>query len=264
LPRKDPHSIENEPHMQPWVFRGDPSEAKATKRVDREEASAHADDRIQHSVWDEPGLSRDLSGEPDEHAFQYSSWLKVRTQQTSWAFTWLVTFVVACLSGPAAIIGALFSQTENLWFGPLLAILIAPITEELLKAMGALLIVEKRPFLFKSKAQILICIVAGALGFAAIENVFYLRASTFDFTQTIVIWRWTVCVLLHTSCSAIAAVGIMKMWEETTTLGKPPQLSITHAYLRNAMIVHGVYNALATFLPIVAIVGTFVRMILNG
>lgn len=250
--------------MQPWVFRGDPSEAEAVARVDREEAMAHADERISHSVWDEPGLSRDLSGEPDENAFRYSTWLQRRTEQTSWSFTWLVTLLVACLSGPLAIIGALFSQTENVWFGPFIAILIAPITEELLKAMGALFIVEKRPFWFKSKSQILVCIVCGALGFAAIENVLYLRQSAFDFSQTIVIWRWTVCVLLHTGCSAIAATGVMKMWEHTTTNGTPPQLSITNPYLRNAMIVHGVYNLLATFVPMVTLVLGFLKMILNA
>ena len=201
----------------------------------------------ENSVWDEPGLSRQLSGDMPKDAVTWLSWFREQADKTTAWTSWGVTLAVASASGFCAILGSLFLQfgTPNQF---LLVVVAGPITEEIMKVALAVWICEKRPWLFRSKIQILICGLASGLVFAALENVMY--TSFGDLTPELVLWRWTVCVLLHVTCSLIASIGVAKVWTEFQRQQRMPQLSDGAPWFVAAMVLHGTYNFVMTMLQV--------------
>lgn len=234
--------IENEPHFNRKDFRPDPSEARAARNLAREGASEG--DRAGHSVWDEPGLSRELAGEAPADATTFANWALRRRRETSPAVTWLVTAGVVACAGPFAILGA-FMGTGGSSFQLLLTVVVAPVVEETMKNGLALVIVETRPFLFRAKSQIAICALAAGLAFAAIENLIYLHVYVPDPSPALVLWRWTVCVALHTGCALIGAFGVMRMWQDVWRDAKRANVNRAFPYLATAAAIHGIYNLIA-------------------
>ena len=103
-------------------------------------------------------------------------------------------------------------------------------------------ICEKRPWLLRSPVQVLICATASGLAFAAIENVLYLHVYGLNSVPGLAAWRWTVCVMLHTGCSAIASIGVIRIWQEFQKQSRMPQLSDGAFWFVLAMVIHGTYN----------------------
>jgi hypothetical protein len=234
--------VENEPHFDRGEFRPDPSEERAARDLSRDRECE--DDSVAHSVWDEPGLSRELVGKTPEDATHFAEWALRRRKQTSTATTWLVTAGIVACAGPFAILGA-FMGTGGSVFGLLLAVVVAPVVEETMKNGLALIVVETRPFLFRSKLQIGICALVAGLAFAAIENLMYLHVYIPNPESGLVLWRWTICVALHTGCALIGALGVMRMWQDVWRDSKRANVNRAFPYLATAAVIHGVYNLLA-------------------
>ncbi|MEM7313250.1 MAG: PrsW family glutamic-type intramembrane protease, partial [Planctomycetota bacterium] len=132
----------------------------------------------------------------------------------------------------------------------ILLTVVGPLVEEVMKAAATLWAAEKRPFFFKSSTQILICMAFSGLCFAVIENILYLNFYIPNPANWTIIWRWTVCVALHTGCTLITGVGISKMWRHAMTTRTRPRLPVAAPYMFAAFVVHGVYNFLALFMEL--------------
>jgi RsiW-degrading membrane proteinase PrsW (M82 family) len=117
-----------------------------------------------------------------------------------------------------------------------------------MKAAAILWIVEKRPYLFRSKTQILTAAMASGLWFAVIENFLYLNVYIANPSPAIIAWRWSVCVLLHVGCTFLVGLGLSRVWEHTMTARTRPQLSIASKFLMAAVICHAAYNTLAVLI----------------
>ena len=98
--------------------------------------------------------------------------------------------------------------------------------------------------------QIVICALAGGLVFAVIENFLYLHVAIKNPPEWLIYWRWTVCVALHTGCSLIAGLGLMRIWADTTVNRVRPRLSLGSPLLLTAVIIHGCYNGFAVILSL--------------
>ena len=247
-PAPDP-SIEDEPHLQGGGFTPDPREAKSEERVCNSDQSA--DDQVEQTVWDEPGLSPELVQAIPPDALTYAAWLKKRVAQTNAGTSWSMTFAVALAAGPWAILGAILGDVTGggqTMFGIAMITLIGPVTEEMVKVAAALWVVEKKPFLFRSRMQIVFCALTGGLVFASVENFLYLQVYISDPSPELIRWRWTVCVALHMGCSLVAGLGLMRIWSQTISTFSIPKLSLATAYLITAMMIHGVYNGFAVLL----------------
>jgi hypothetical protein len=241
-PSRDPR-IEYEPHLLGLPAKHDPSEAEADERLQREWDRTTDADHVEHTVWDEPGLSRELSGKTPSGELTYEIWLGKHIQQVSVLDTWLVTLAVILAAGPWGIVGALFTGVAGQGAGQAIAVTVfGPVTEEITKIALALWIVEKRPYLFSSIPQILLCAGAGGLAFAAIENLVYLNVYVRDHSPAFEAWRWTVCVGLHVGCSLTAGIGIARIWDRSMRLLERPKLALGVPWFVTAMIGHGVYN----------------------
>ena len=259
-PSNDP-SVEHEPQHQDGPFEGDPSEARAARNADQ--GTESDDDRVEHSVWDEPGLSEELSGAAPPDALTWSGWLEEKLAKSNAWSSWGITFAAAAVAGPMAVAGTFcstFSGSTTTWFGILTLIVFGPVLEEMMKVALPLWIVEKRPYLFRSRFQIALCTIAAALVFAAIENVLYLGVYIRDPTETLVVWRWTVCVALHAGCSLVAGLGLMRIWSgifvghrtwpavSSESPASRPNLALGAPYIMTAVVIHGTYNALTVVL----------------
>ncbi len=239
-------SIFDEPHLHGQGFESDPSEAK-TDRIDLRRMSEA--ERVEQSVWDEPGISPSLAGETP-HDETYGAWLARSSANTSFARSWTITLLIAAAAGPWAVFGTFLRAYETSF--PIIGlVLLGPLVEEMMKAALPLYIVEKRPYLFRSPIQIAICMAASGLAFAAIENLLYLYVYVPNPPPGLVIWRWTVCVGLHSGCSTIAGIGMARMWLRTRNTLTKPSLPLAAPWLTTAVVVHGLYNAFAIALEMI-------------
>lgn len=248
-PNRD-HGVHHEPHFSLDPHQADQTEAGADELLQREWDRASLADHVEHNVWEEPAVSRVLSGDPDESQLTYQGWLWSALQDTSRLHTWGVTLLVILAAGPAGIVGALITGTTGAGaasgvagFGQVLAaVVMGPITEEITKIALALWIVEKRPYWFSSIGQILLCAAAGGLAFAAIENLVYFHIYVPEHTAEFERFRWTACVGLHVGCSLTAGLGLARIWDNAIRNLHRPRIAMGVPWFVTAMVGHGLYN----------------------
>jgi len=199
------------------------------------------------SVWDEPGLSRELAGEVPKGGLTWYRWYLDQFAATSVVESWGTTFGVAVFGGLFAVVGTLVQQSMS--GGQIVAVtVVGPTIEEIMKIVLPLWLVEKRPWLYRNGGQILICAMASGLMFAAVENVLYLKVYINNPSAGLIQWRWTICVLLHSGCSTVAGIGVWKIWSRFQKEGRAPVLADGGAWIFAAIVLHGLYNGTVTLL----------------
>jgi hypothetical protein len=244
---KDPHGIENEPHLRDDSF----YEQDSTELIETRISRADELERVEHTVWDEPTtpIESVRRGNPD---ITYSNWFARNIEQTSWFDSWAVTLAVAVAAGPWGIAGA-FAGANATGYMLLAVCVFGPVAEEVAKVAAAMWIIEKRPYCFITGGQILICAACGALAFAAIENLIYVYVYVPHHTPEFVAFRWTVCVALHMTCSTLAGLGLVKVWRDAVTHLHRPKLELAYPWMSTAMVGHGLYNLTVTLLQLLGI-----------
>ncbi len=242
-PDSDP-SVFKEPHLRGRGYHPDPSEARAERTLSKANRHQSEEEKLEHSVWEEPGLSRELAGEVPPDEFTYSDWLEKRRAAVGLGKSWTVTLAIALAGGAWAIFGALWGRGETA-LSLLVIVVFAPVVEEAMKTALALYVVEKKPYLFRSTAQIAFCVLVSGLTFASVENVLYLHVYIPHPPAFLAPWRWTVCVAMHMGCSLIAGLGLMRIWKDAWARRARANLSLGYPYLLAAAVIHGVYNGLA-------------------
>ena len=110
--------------------------------------------------------------------------------------------------------------------------------------------VEKFPYWFSSRFQLLFGIVISALVFAVIENLLYLNVYVQEPAAALVRWRWSVCTVMHVGASIIASMGVMRMWVNAQRDWSKPQITLGYPYFIASMIFHGGYNFFATVISV--------------
>jgi hypothetical protein len=209
---------------------------------------------VEHSVWNEPGVSRDQARVAAVNPAQvtYARWLEAGCARWSPLKSWGLTLLVALAAGPWAVLGALMNGGQSI-SGALMLVFFGPVTEELMKIAGVTLVIEKWPYALRGAAQIVICSVAGGLAFAAIENLLYFYVYVPSPTHKLIVWRWTACVALHTVCSFIAGLGAVRVWRNVWRTHSPPKLSLALPFIIAASVTHGLYNATALVLELTGV-----------
>lgn len=239
---RDP-SVFAEPWMQAVAHPDDPSDPGP---------SLPLTDRISEdqSVWDEPGLSRELAGTTPEDGVTWYRWYRQQVAVTTLQQTWVVTLVTALAGGVFAIIGTLIRQSTGGGGILLGAVIFGPTVEEVMKIGLVLWLVEKKPWLYRHGGQILICALVSGCVFAAVENVLYLQVYIDNPPASLVLWRWTICVLLHAGCSCVAGLGAWRIWQQFRQHERAPVLSDGAPFLIAAIVLHGLYNGTVTLLEL--------------
>ena len=188
-------------------------------------------------VGDEPGVVAPAG------AATYRDHLDVHRARTTTSRTWVVTLLAVLAAGPWAILAAVFGTSGDTQ--GVAMVVIGPLCEEVAKIAIPFLIVERWPWLFSTRIQVLLAAVAGGLVFAVIENVIYLNLYFPNPDPWMAQWRWTVCVALHTGCSLIAGLGIAKVWSGVWRDHRLPDGNHAIPFITAAALIHGTYNFLA-------------------
>ena len=235
-PSNDP-SVQHEPHLSP-------TRPTPTSDVDLDA------DQIEQTVWDEPALSGQPIAIPEDAA-TYAKWLRIQIDRTSSLYSWTMCLIVALAAGPFSILGSFFYEMVGGLPGALGPTIVAPVTEELMKIIIALWVVEKRPYWFVSGLQVMLCAAAGGLVFGVLENVWYLQVLIENPPPALTYWRWTVCTALHVGCASISGIGLLRIWQNTIRNSSRPRLQDGAVYAVLAIAIHSIYNAFAIAFEIV-------------
>lgn len=249
--RDEQHSIDAEPHWRSGHGNGDSAYDEPALTGQPVDASAAADgagandeERAYHNVWDEPAsLAAGLKA--PEHATTYARWYTSGLERVSSTHAWGVTAILALVGGPLALLGAMFpAQPRGLW-SMLAVVSVGPVMEEVLKISAVVIALERRPFLFRSHAQIFIAVIASAALFSLVENLMYLYFWIPDPSPALITWRWSVCTALHIGTTTVAGLGIVQMWRVSRHRMARPQMHDAFPYVVTAIVIHCAYNALA-------------------
>ncbi len=159
------------------------------------------------------------------------------------------------LGPPIAMLGGFFgiltAGYENSWYGWFFAaFIIAPIFEEAVKPCGVYWLLGRRPHALPSQGYTALLSALAGFTFGVIESLmyvwfYYLECDELD--QAFVIWRFTICLLLHTTCSFIVGWGInekLVAWVR----GEIPFLQGNRKFFFSAMAIHSAYNIFASIL----------------
>ncbi|MHC4476525.1 MAG: PrsW family glutamic-type intramembrane protease [Planctomycetota bacterium] len=200
---------------------------------------------IRDSVRNEPAITS------KEDQPYLGDWIEQKRAQCSVPGNLGVVFLAAILAGPFAILGA-FMAARDVWYGVLYVVVFGPVLEELLKQSGMIYLLEEKPYRVFAAWQFVFSALVAALVFATIENLLYINVyihpATLKAPEVFAGFRWTVCTAVHLFCSAIASLGMIRVWKKQLRDGKPADLSVAFAYFAVAMAVHGAYNLTALFL----------------
>lgn len=233
-------SVFDEPQYQPGPFAADPSQHTADQRP--------AGRALNDSVWAEPDRAPQITGRPaDPSRDLYARWLIEHRHATPWWESWAVTVGLALCAGPLAIATAFIGSGQSMLM-LLVIVFFAPACEEMAKILAALMMVEHKPYIFRSPVQILLCTATGGFVFACIENLVYLHIYVPNPSHALVMWRWSVCIALHTGCSIIAGMGVLRIWRNTMQHLRRPGTELGVPLFITAMIIHGSYNLAAVLI----------------
>lgn len=234
-------SAKFEPTRREGGFKADPAEKKAARVNAKQDEIAS----IRDSVFNEPAIT----SKKDE--LLLGKWIEQKRAQCSAAGNLSVAFLAAILGGPFAVLGAFMAAKEG-WYGVLYMVVFAPVLEELLKQSGMIYLLEKKPYRVFAGWQFVFSALVAAFVFATIENALYLNVYTapamLKNPKIFAGFRWTVCTAVHMFCSAIASLGMIRVWKKQLRDGKAADLNTAFAYFAIAMAIHGAYNLTALFL----------------
>ena len=233
-------SVRSEPAHQNGKFEADPDEKTAARTGAKQDEIAS----IRDSVLNEPAitLTRD--------ELHFGKWIEKKRAECSTAGNLGIVFLAAVLGGPFAVFGA-FMAGRQWWSALLYIIVFAPVVEEFLKQSGMIYLLEKKPYRIFASWQFVFSAIVSALVFAIIENVLYcyvyVQPAALLSHKMFIHFRWATCTAIHMGCSAIASIGMIRVWKKQLADGKRADLSVAFPYFVIAITVHGAYNLAAIF-----------------
>lgn len=235
----DLHSVRHEPHLRP----AQPSPP----------SPAHPNDpntleRLRDSVASEAHLGGGAEA-------QRLAWFAGKRQHNTPLGDGLTHLGAAFLGGLFALAGAfllhLLVPVDSGW-GWLNTIVFGPVSEELLKASGAIYLLEKKPYRLHSGLLLTAVVLGSAFIFAVCENLLYVHVyvdvAKLRNPTDFILFRWVAPTGLHLVCSAIASLGLIHIWRTQIQTGKTLDLDAAYPHFATAMAVHGGYNLLVSLL----------------
>ena len=126
----------------------------------------------------------------------------------------------------------------------LVAFVAAPMIEEVMKPSGVYLLLVRWPQVLTSRIYTALLAAVGGLFFAIIENIVYLQFYFPEYTQTLVVFRYSACLTTHVVCSFILGFGINQKLLASVR-GEIPLLKGNKKFFFIPMIIHSLFNIMA-------------------
>ncbi|MCR5751177.1 MAG: PrsW family intramembrane metalloprotease [Kiritimatiellae bacterium] len=210
--------------------------------------TANPDDAASVELWNEEALADTNAAKADSE--RHSQRLRELWSNPPQSAGRRLAALVPAASGAFAVICTLAKGTIGLG---LLAVAVgAPVIEEMAKVVLPLMLLEKRPWLYRGVSSIFTACIVSALVFASIENLLYITVyiPEKDLTGALIKYRLVVCTSLHVACTAISAYGLAAAWRRAKDRCSEFDMAAATPYLATAMAIHGVYNAIAALLTV--------------
>ncbi len=191
-------------------------------------------------VWGEPALA-DVSAAEAERQ-RRASWLDGQWRAVRQARPWFLLPFLVLVSGFAALGSTILRGGAG--SSALALIVLAPVVEEMAKVLLPAAVLEKRPWLFASRAEVVFVCGFSGLVFATVENIlyFHLYIPEEELTPGVVLWRLVACTLLHVSCASLSGWGLGRAWRQAQVNRALPDLVRAAGPIATAMVMHGLYN----------------------
>ena len=154
----------------------------------------------------------------------------------------VLTILVALGGGILGVLGAIIQELSQ--GSPLVAFVAAPMIEEVMKPSGVYLLLVLRSEVLTSRIYTALLAALGGLSFAVIENIIYLQFYFPEHTQTLVVFRYSACLMMHVVCSFILGFGINQRLLASVR-GEIPLLRGNKKFFIIPMIIHSLYNIVA-------------------
>lgn len=232
----DLHSVRHEPQYRPTT----------PPRPGPQPDEPETPERLRDSIASEPHLG----GGAEQ---QRLAWFAAKRRGNSLLGDLLTHLGAGLLGGLFALAGAfivhLVVPIDSGW-GWLNTLVFGPVVEELLKASGALYLLEKKAYRLHSGIALAVVVLVSALVFSIGENLLYVHVyvdvARLEDPLGYVIFRWTAPTGMHLVCSAVASLGLIHIWRTQTKTGKYLDLDAAYPHFATAMALHCIYNLFAT------------------
>ena len=191
-------------------------------------------------IGDEPVLSSAAAAKEERR--NRLEWLETQWRAAPSTREWFLIPLLMVVSGFAAIVCTLIKGGGGSM--ALATAVLAPVVEETSKIIVPAMVLEKRPWRFSSAAELLVVCAFSGLIFATVENLlyFFVYIPKDQLTIGILMWRLSVCTLLHVSCASISGVGLGRVWRTASERRSMAEISRAAGFVVAAMVLHGLYN----------------------
>jgi RsiW-degrading membrane proteinase PrsW (M82 family) len=160
----------------------------------------------------------------------------------------MVFAALLVISGSVFAIPGIF-QAELTALGLLAAWVWAPVIEEAFKPAGVYLILIKWPGTLKNRAVTALLTALAGITFGLVESTIYMAIYFPEHTQSDLVFRYTIPVMIHTLASFIFGLGLNQQLLVSWKRGGPFLISNWGFFLA-AVVIHSVYNITVTVLDI--------------
>ena len=150
--------------------------------------------------------------------------------------------IIALTGGVFGIAAAAIGESRFGWY--VIPFVAAPIIEEIVKPCGVYLLLVKWPQALPSARHTAFLAALAGLSFAIVENTVYLEVYFPEHTQALVLWRYTVCLLMHMGCSFILGFGINQKLIAAMR-DEIPFLEGNRIFFTIPIVIHATYNVSA-------------------
>jgi len=158
-----------------------------------------------------------------------------------------VVYMLALLGAVAGVPAAVVENSGHSLPSVSVAILIAPIVEEICKLLGLILILEKRHHWIRGPAEIVVLAALSGAVFATIENGLYIFVLAPEAKEGFVAFRLMVCTSLHVATSTVFGIGLARLWRRMRA-GRPFEIEPAMWFYVAAVALHAAYNTSVTIL----------------
>ena len=159
------------------------------------------------------------------------------------SFRWrIIAFLIAAGGGVLGVLGAIIQEWSQASL--LITFVAGPMIEEVMKPCGVYLLLVRWPQALTTRIYTAFLAALGGLAFALVENLIYLQFYFPEHTQTLVVFRYSACLMMHMVCSFILGFGINQRLLASVR-GEVPFLKGNKKFFLIAMIIHSLFNIMA-------------------
>jgi len=153
---------------------------------------------------------------------------------------WHIVAPFVALGG--GVLGVFGAVLQEFFYGSIFIVFVAgPMIEEVMKPTGVYLLYVVKRDACRGRVYTALLAACGGISFALVENFFYLRLYYPEHSHTLVTFRYTWPLVMHTATSFILGFGINDTLFRSIR-GEIPFLKGNWVFFITPMVMHSAFN----------------------